>query len=101
MREFVFHGIITKEKDRYAAVCPELDITAEGNSPEEAEANLKVAVKRRMMRAAGGLKGDFLSGYAPEDMEEKYSRKLVEVLSSPGRFPEFYQFRDAAYAAGS
>ena len=41
---FVFTGIIIKEDDSYAAICPELDVATDGDSAEEASANLLEAV---------------------------------------------------------
>jgi predicted RNase H-like HicB family nuclease len=45
MKEFIFHGIIQKEEDRYTSICLELDIATEGGAIEEARKNLKEAVE--------------------------------------------------------
>ncbi len=42
--EFIFTGIITREGERYTSLCPELDVASEGNSTDEAAANLFEAV---------------------------------------------------------
>jgi len=38
-------AIIEKEGDGFVALCPELDIASQGNSVEEASANLKEALE--------------------------------------------------------
>lgn len=40
-----FTAILEKESDLYVALCPELDIASQGNTLEEAKANLKEAVE--------------------------------------------------------
>ncbi len=40
-----FTGIIEREGDGYAALCPELDIASQGDSVEEARYNLKEALE--------------------------------------------------------
>jgi len=36
MEMFVFTGLIWKDGDTYAALCPELDVASQGNTSEEA-----------------------------------------------------------------
>lgn len=46
MRELQqFTAIIEREGKQYVALCPELDIASQGNSVEEARANLKEALE--------------------------------------------------------
>lgn len=40
-----FSVIITKEENWYVARCPELNVTSQGKSFEEAKANLKEAIE--------------------------------------------------------
>jgi len=40
-----FTAIIEKEDNMYAALCPELDIASQGETVEEARANLKEAIE--------------------------------------------------------
>ncbi|MEO6453327.1 MAG: type II toxin-antitoxin system HicB family antitoxin [Ginsengibacter sp.] len=40
-----FTAIIEKEDDVYVALCPELDIASQGNTVEEAKANLHEAIE--------------------------------------------------------
>ena len=40
-----FTAIIEREGDGYAALCPELDVASQGDSVEEARANLMEAVE--------------------------------------------------------
>jgi predicted RNase H-like HicB family nuclease len=44
-KKFQFTAVIEKEGDGYISLCPELDIASQGNSVEEASANLKEAVE--------------------------------------------------------
>jgi predicted RNase H-like HicB family nuclease len=44
-KKFQFTAVIEKEGDGYVSLCPELDIATQGNSIEEASANLKEAVE--------------------------------------------------------
>jgi predicted RNase H-like HicB family nuclease len=44
-KKFQFTAVIEKEGDGYVSLCPELDIASQGNSIEEASANLKEAVE--------------------------------------------------------
>lgn len=101
MKEFIFHGIITKEEEQYTAICLELDITSiGGKSPEQAREKLKEAVEEHMSSIPADNGNDkCASVFAPEEVMEKYSTKLIEILRAPHRFPEFYQYQEvAAYA---
>lgn len=40
-----FTAVVEKEDDGYVALCPELDIASQGDSVEQATANLKEAVE--------------------------------------------------------
>ena len=40
MAMFVFTGIIWREDDAYSALCPELDVASQGETPAEARKNL-------------------------------------------------------------
>ena len=40
-----YTAILEKEDDMYVALCPELDVASQGDSVEEALANLKEAVE--------------------------------------------------------
>jgi len=60
--------IVEKEGDGYVSLCPELDVASQGNTVEEATANLKEAVElfleyadpkevdRRLVELGGGRK---------------------------------------------
>ncbi len=45
MVEIPFTAIIHREGDGYVALCPKLDIASQGDSIEEARANLKEALE--------------------------------------------------------
>ncbi len=40
-----FTAVIERENDGYVALCPELDIASQGNTVEEAKANLTEAIE--------------------------------------------------------
>jgi len=44
-KKFQFTAVIEKEGDGYVSLCPELDIASQGETVEEAAANLKEAVE--------------------------------------------------------
>ncbi|MEQ9230911.1 MAG: type II toxin-antitoxin system HicB family antitoxin [Cyclobacteriaceae bacterium] len=44
-KKFQFTAVIEKEGQGYVSLCPELDIASQGDSVEEASANLKEAVE--------------------------------------------------------
>jgi predicted RNase H-like HicB family nuclease len=45
MATTVFTAIIEKERDLYAALCPELDVASQGATVEEATSNLREAIE--------------------------------------------------------
>jgi predicted RNase H-like HicB family nuclease len=45
MKPHEFTAIITREDGGYVALCPELDVTSQGDTPETAAANLKEALE--------------------------------------------------------
>ncbi len=78
MRQFVFHGIIEKEEDRYTAICLELDIATEGESLEEARKNLKEAVEGYIESVQeDNEEGEFIPRPVPEQVSEFYEFKEV------------------------
>jgi predicted RNase H-like HicB family nuclease len=44
-KKFQFTAVIEKEGDGYVSLCPELDVASQGETVEEASANLKEAVE--------------------------------------------------------
>lgn len=44
-RKFQFTAVIEKEGEGYVSLCPELDIASQGDTVEEATANLKEAIE--------------------------------------------------------
>lgn len=45
MKTYQLTAVLEKEDDGYVALCPEFDIASQGDSVEEASANLKEAVE--------------------------------------------------------
>ncbi len=98
MQEFIFHGIIQREEDRYTAICLELDVATEGDSLAEARANLKEAVEGYVESVVNdNEEKEFIPRPVPEEVVEKYFRQFKELLRSP-KPSEFYEFREVAYA---
>ena len=63
MNKTSFTAILEKEGDLYVALCPELDVASQGDSVEEASANLREAVELFMETAEaseveGRLRGE-------------------------------------------
>jgi predicted RNase H-like HicB family nuclease len=44
-KKFQFTAVIEKEGDGYVSLCPELDVASQGDTVEEASANLREAVE--------------------------------------------------------
>lgn len=45
MKNYQLTAVIEREGEGYVALCPELDVASQGNSIEEARANLQEAVE--------------------------------------------------------
>lgn len=45
MRRLALTAVIEREDDGYVALCPELDIASQGESRDEARANLREAIE--------------------------------------------------------
>jgi predicted RNase H-like HicB family nuclease len=45
MKQMRFTAIIERERGGYVSLCPELDVASQGNSVDEARANLREAVE--------------------------------------------------------
>ncbi len=57
-------SVIEREPDGYAALCPELDIAGQGNTIEEARANLEEAL------------GLFVEAASPTEIAERFHRGM-------------------------
>ena len=62
-----FTAVIEREGDGYISLCPELDIASQGDSVEQAKANLTEAIEM------------FLESADKPEVEDRY--KLSEILS--------------------
>ncbi len=40
-----FTALVQREDDGWVSLCPELDVASQGDTPEEAEANLREAIE--------------------------------------------------------
>lgn len=70
MRQFLV--VITKEDDFFVARCPELNVTSQGETLEEAETNIKEAIEL------------YIESFGTEDLPQQVSKPyltLVEVAS--------------------
>lgn len=100
MKEFIFHGIIQKEEDRYTAICLELDIATEGDSLEEAKHNLREAVEGYIESVIEeGEEEEFIPRPVPEEVVVGYLQRFKELLQSC-KPSEFYEYRDVVHAQG-
>lgn len=51
-KKFQFTAVIEREKTGYVSLCPELDIASQGDTVEEASANLKEAIELFLEQAS-------------------------------------------------
>ena len=58
-------GIIEGENDGYVALCPEVDVASQGNTVDEARANLKEALEL------------FFEMVSPEEINSRYKEVYV------------------------
>jgi predicted RNase H-like HicB family nuclease len=82
MRRLILHGLIEKEKDRYTALCLELNVATEGKTLKEARANLREAIELYLedVYAAGDEK-KFIPRPAPRKEWLKFFKTEAELLS--------------------
>lgn len=66
MRQFL--AIITKEDDFFIARCPELNVTSQGETLEEAEKNIKEAIEL------------YIESFGTEDLPQKVSKPYVTLV---------------------
>ena len=52
-KKFQFTAVIEREGEGYVSLCPELDIASQGETVEEATANLKEAIELFFEHASG------------------------------------------------
>ncbi len=72
MRSNTYTAVLEKEGDLYVALCPELDVTSQGRTIEEATANLKEAV------------GLFLECADPSEVKERlHTPVYVTTFEAP------------------
>ncbi len=62
MKSLQLTAVVEREGESYVSLCPELDVASQGESVEEATANLKEAVEL------------FLESAPSEEVERRYSR---------------------------
>jgi len=60
MKNIKYTAILEREGAGYVALCPELDVVSQGDTIEEAKANLQEAVEM------------FLETASPEEIKERY-----------------------------
>jgi predicted RNase H-like HicB family nuclease len=64
MKQLHLTGVLEKEGNGYCSFCPQLDVASQGDSVEEALANLKEAVQL------------FLECASPGEIEERYRSEV-------------------------
>jgi len=71
--KLVLHNLIEKEGDLYAAICLELDVASQGETAEEAEANLKEAVELYLESVyERGKDKEYIFRPAPAELWNRY-----------------------------
>jgi len=65
MKTLQFTSLVEREDDGYVALCPELDVASQGDTIEEAQANLKEAVEL------------FLETAPPEEIKRRYHPEVL------------------------
>lgn len=68
MANLHFSVVITEEEDWYVARCPELNVTSQGKTIEEAKKNLKEAIEL------------YIESFGIEDIPEKKSEPIYTNL---------------------
>ena len=66
MRQFLVS--ITKEDDFFIARCPELNVTSQGETLEEAEKNIKEAIEL------------YIESFGTEDLPQKVSKPYLTIV---------------------
>lgn len=99
--KLLLHNLIERDGDLYAAICLELDVASQGETPEEAESNLKEAVELYLESAyEDGDEKDFIPRPAPPELWirffEKEEARLREELKS--NLEKSLQFQTVFYA---
>jgi predicted RNase H-like HicB family nuclease len=64
MKQMHLTGVLEREGDGYCSYCPQLEVASQGNSVEEALANLKEAVEL------------FLECASPAEIETRYRPEI-------------------------
>src|SRR3972149_6248810 len=83
----VLHNLIIKDGGLYAAICLELDVASQGETAEEAEANIKEAVELYLEDVyESGDEKDFIPRPAPPELWLKYfkaeQKKIMRQLKA-------------------
>ena len=81
-QSLLYHGLISKEEDRYCALCVEFNIATEGKTLDEAKRNLKEAVEGYLevameMENQEGL----IPRHAPADLVKEYEVSFQQALT--------------------
>jgi predicted RNase H-like HicB family nuclease len=71
-----FTAIIERENEGFVALCPELDVASQGDTIEEARANLQEALELVLETAS------------PEEIDQRFGKRGSDP-SATGRDPEF------------
>ncbi len=87
-QSLLYHGLISKEADRYCALCVEFNMATEGRTLNEAKRNLKDAVEGylEVVMEINDREG-LIPRHAPDDLVREYevSSQDVEEYHSPIR----------------
>ena len=102
MDTLLLHGLIEKERDKYTALCLELNVATFGDTVEEAETNLREAVGLYLEDVTeAGDEAEFLPRPAPQEEWLKFFRagcqKMREQLPQKGS-PKHIRIEEVLYA---
>ena len=80
--KMILHNLISQEEDGgYSAICLDLDVATQGETREEAEANLKEAVDLYLESVSeNGAEDEFIPRPAPLELWEEYFRARARQL---------------------
>ncbi|MCZ6676492.1 MAG: hypothetical protein O7E52_04500 [Candidatus Poribacteria bacterium] len=96
-QDLLYHGLISKEEDRYCALCVEFNIATEGETLDEAKKNLKEAVEGYLEVAMEmGEHAELIPRPAPESLIKEYEMSFQQALTQQTP-TELYVFGEIVY----
>jgi len=95
--KLLLHALVESDGDRYSALCLELDVASEGETPEQALANLREAVAGYLETVfQHGLEDELFPRLAPQSEWRKFFQAQVRVRSD--KIADSVELHEVAYA---